>query len=203
MLEKITLLLEVLALFIGFLKYKYFFSKFMQLLLILLGANLFFIVLENIVQYFEFSYVYSYGLNLLSSLVSLCITYFLYLRELKSIQAKQIIKISGLLFLVACVASFFIQGVFHSILIYGAFIISLLLFFYFKQLITSEKVIEYEKMLSFWVAVAFFIVYSSSIPVFYLVVFTKKMGLFKIIEALIIVQNVIVIFGLLWSKKSN
>ncbi|WP_440120691.1 hypothetical protein [Tenacibaculum sp. Ill] len=65
----------------------------------------------------------------------------------------------------------------------------------------SDKIINYKKLLSFWVSVAFIVFYLPSIPFFSFWNFLKDRSLMPILYVLIVLMNVIISFGLVWSNK--
>ena len=91
---------------------------------------------------------------------------------------------------------------FYSIII-GAINVGLLVFLYLRELLLSDEVLNYRDMLSFWVSVGFLVFYLPSIPFFSLFSFMENRDLFPILHFLIIMMNIIISFGLIWSNKKE
>lgn len=127
----------------------------------------------------------------------------LYISILKNEKVKKFIISTMILF-----------TIFHSLLyiepdirkystIVGAIIISVFAIFYFRELLFSDRITNYKKLLSFWLSVAFFIFFLTSIPfftLFYSKLFSTKV-LFPILYTLIIIYNGIFIYGLIICRK--
>ena len=76
-------------------------------------------------------------------------------------------------------------------------------FFYLRQLLLSNEILNYKKLLPFWVSVGFLVFYLPAIPFFTLWEYMKDRDLFFILKILIILMNLFIIYGLLWSKKEE
>ncbi|CAM1346035.1 hypothetical protein [Tenacibaculum crassostreae] len=98
---------------------------------------------------------------------------------------------------------FFSQKYFRSTIIVGAFNVGMLVFLYLRELLLSEKIINYKKILPFWVSVGFLIFYLSTIPFFSFWNYMRDRELFPILDFLIILMNLIISFGLIWSNKGE
>ena len=67
----------------------------------------------------------------------------------------------------------------------------------------SNKILNYKKLLPFWVSVGFLVFFLPSIPFFALLKHMKGRELFYIIGILIILMNLVIITGLIWSRKDE
>ncbi|MBL4642875.1 MAG: hypothetical protein JKY44_04700 [Flavobacteriaceae bacterium] len=87
----------------------------------------------------------------------------------------------------------------------GALIVSVFMIFYLKELLNSDKIIEYKREVSFWITVGMLFYYLCTIPFLALVYFIGLKGifLFKIINIITIITHLCFIFGLLWSKRTE
>ena len=86
-----------------------------------------------------------------------------------------------------------IEGVFNSIFI----------ILFFRELLYSDKILNYKKQLSFWISVAFLIFYLTTIPFFTLLyseLFSSRI-MFPMLYYLIIVFHLCFIYGLVTCKK--
>ena len=113
---------------------------------------------------------------------------------------KMILLLSTLLS-VSCVYIYFKYHLFTHIVVFGCLNTSLFSFLYLRELLMSDKIINYKKHLPFWVSVGFLVFYLPSIPFFIRMPFMEGRDLFFLIELLIIVMNLFIIYGLIWSKK--
>lgn len=122
------------------------------------------------------------------------------------IKDKAWLKLSNF-FLIAFLVTWFLilynKSFFYTAIIIGAINIGLLVFLYLRELLLSDEILNYKKMLSFWVSVGFLVFYLPSIPFFSLVGYMKSRDLFPVLNILIIIMNIIISFGLIWSKKKE
>ncbi|WP_275315840.1 hypothetical protein [Tenacibaculum bernardetii] len=122
------------------------------------------------------------------------------------IKDKAWLKLSNF-FLIAFLVTWFLilyrKNFFYTAIIIGAINIGLLVFLYLRELLLSDEILNYKKMLSFWVSVGFLVFYLPSIPFFSLVGYMKSRDLFPVLNILIIIMNIIISFGLIWSKKKE
>lgn len=91
----------------------------------------------------------------------------------------------------------------------GALTVCVFMFFYLKELLKSDSILIFQKYLPFWITVAFFIYYLTTVP-FYLVLYVIKIGTREESQSLFIVQKILVvatnlcyIYGLIWSSKQK
>lgn len=83
----------------------------------------------------------------------------------------------------------------------GALVVGVFLGLYLKELLQSDKILNYKKELPFWVTVGFMIFYLPSIPFFTMVKYMHDRGLFFILSILVVLMNLFIIYGLICSKK--
>lgn len=89
----------------------------------------------------------------------------------------------------------------------GSLFLIITIIFYFLELLRSEKVLIYHKMLSFWISIGLLIFYSGNIPFalkwnnYMLIKGVHK--LFLIVYVLAILMYLIFTFGFIWSKKEE
>lgn len=122
------------------------------------------------------------------------------LREMKYL------KISYLLlfvFVILAVLTFFDRKYLHYTGIIGSFNVGVLVFLYLRELLLSNEILNYKKMLPFWVSVGFLVFHLPAIPFFSFWDYMRNKDLFPILYSLIILMNIIISFGLLWSNKKE
>lgn len=91
---------------------------------------------------------------------------------------------------------------FYSVII-GSFNTSFFAFLYLRELLLSDRIINYKKMFPFWVSVGFLVFYLPSIPFFSLFKDMTSRGLFYVLYLLIILMNLIIIYGLITCNKEE
>jgi len=88
-----------------------------------------------------------------------------------------------------------LEGVFNSIIV----------ILFFIELLNSDEILNYKKLLSFWISVSFLIFYLTSVPfwsLYYSSIFETR-SMFPIIYYLATVFQLIFIYGLLACKKTE
>ncbi len=88
-----------------------------------------------------------------------------------------------------------LEGVFNSIIV----------ILFFVELLNSDEILNYKKLLSFWISVSFLIFYLTSVPfwsLYYSSIFETR-SMFPIIYYLATVFQLIFIYGLLACKKTE
>jgi len=127
--------------------------------------------------------------------------FFLYENLLKE---KKYLKISyGLLFLLTLlwILTFFNRSYTYYVLIIGSLNTGVLVFLYLRELLLSNEIVNYKKLLPFWVSVGFLVFHLPAIPFFSFWTYMKNRDLVPILHSLIVLMNIIISFGLLWSNK--
>ena len=99
------------------------------------------------------------------------------------------------------VLTFFKFMFYELTIILGSLSVSILIILYLRELLMSDKILNYRKLLPFWVAVGFLLFYLSSIPFFSLQDYMKDRGLFSVLFVLIIIKCLFIIFGLITCNK--
>lgn len=129
------------------------------------------------------------------------IIFFLYRNLLKE---RKYLKISYLLlsfFIVFWVAAFFDKNYIHYTGIVGSLNVGVMVFLFLRELLLSNEIVNYKKLLPFWVSVGFLVFHLPAIPFFSFWSYMKNRDLLPILYSLIVLMNVIISFGLLWSNK--
>ncbi len=141
-------------------------------------------------------YIYFFYTLVVFNLIALAYSYLLQINKL-------LIYIPAILFNAVFVYGYF-KGVsyFNSIIV-GAINTSFYIFLYLRQLLISDEIIIYKKLLPFWISIGFLAFYLPSIPFFVLRNFMIDRGLFFILNILTILMNLLIIYGLIWSNKEK
>lgn len=119
--------------------------------------------------------------------------------------AFKFLKILAIAFNVIYFISFYLLELKNYTVIIEGIVNSIFIVFFFKELLNSEKILNYKKLLPFWVSVGLMLYYLTSVPYFLLIYFYKfpsKIG-FSLLHSLIIVFHSCFIFGLITCKKTE
>ena len=147
--------------------------------------------------------------NLLRFITFNCL-FFIYYRYLKTKIYKRWIRIFMFIYIITSVINWsflqsFIWNNSEIPRIIGSIFLIITILFYFIELLKSEKIIVFHRLLLFWISVGLLLFYSGTIP-FYL----KLSGyalipgiheLFLIVYILAIIMYLTFTFGFIWSKK--
>lgn len=154
--------------------------------------------------------VYNKWLYNLLNLVLFSTVYIIYYKYLKTPLFKKWIKIFITIFLIvhflnwSFIQNFIIEGaVFPRII--GSIFLIIIIIFYFIELLRSEKIVVFHRLLLFWISIGLLLFYTGTIP------FTLKWNgymiipgiheLFLIVYILAIIMYLFFTFGFIWSKK--
>ena len=91
----------------------------------------------------------------------------------------------------------------------GSFSITIAIFLFFKDFINSDRILNFKKSLSFWIAVGLLIYYFGTIPITSIMNSMQSITksevylLFNIQYVLVTIMYSIFIFGALWSQKKE
>lgn len=112
-------------------------------------------------------------------------------------------KILLLVFIIFWIVIFYNKAFLLYSIIIGSFNVGFLVFLYLRQLLLSDRIINYKKSLPFWVSVGFIVFFLPSIPFFTLFNYMKNRILSSVIEFLTVLMNIIISFGLIWSNREE
>ncbi|WP_298762364.1 hypothetical protein [uncultured Polaribacter sp.] len=150
------------------------------------------IVVYNVYTFFEFNFV-------------ALIYYTLTKEEVSHLWIKYLmIFFNGIYFL-----SFIFKILEKSTVLLGAMVVCVFMVFYLKELLKSDKIIRFQKDLSFWITVGFLIYYLTTMPfytVFYIFGYDAKSegpNLFILQSVIIIFTHICFISGIIWSSKEK
>lgn len=194
------LLSQVIAFVISlffYIKYK---TNFLILLTLLLFAT---VVVEGIGAYSLYINKPSYSYHYFYVIVEFLLISLIYFKLLKNKRLKMLFIILTVSFLFFWIAVDYNKKLYQYLVICEGAIISTYVFLYLRELLMSNKILNYKKLLPFWVSVGFLVFYLPSIPFFALLKHMKDRELFYIIGILIILMNLVIITGLIWSRKDE
>lgn len=129
------------------------------------------------------------------------IIFFLYRKLIKDKRWLNVSKVLLVLFVVVWFSVIYDKFFFHYSIIIGSFNVGVLSFLYLRELLLSDKIINYKKLLPFWVSVGFLVFHLPAIPFFSFLTYMKNRELFSVLTMLIILMNTIISLGLIWSNK--
>lgn len=175
-------------------------TKFMLLLTCLTVLTA---MVEVYGEYTVFTGKSSFFLYHIFSLIQFSIIFFIYLSLNKIRTLNKLFYLLHFFFFSFWVIIFFRNDLFFYLIILGAFNTSVYVLFYLRSILMSDKILNYRKLLPFWVSVGLLVFYLPSIPFFTLFGQMKNRGLFFILNILVILMNVFIIYGLLCSKKEQ
>ncbi|XRE43605.1 hypothetical protein ACIVBQ_001809 [Tenacibaculum discolor] len=176
-------------------KYK---TKFLFLLMLFLGVTAVTEVYANYVKSKGGSSLNYYHLYVFIAffLVSL-----IYLNIIKDRKKKKVFYFFGIGYILFWITIFFRRELFSYLIIFGNLLVSIYILLYLRELLLSDKILNYKKLPSFWVSVGFLIFYMSSIPFFTFYKYMIDRDLFFVLHVLIIIMNLFIIYGLTCSEK--
>jgi len=99
---------------------------------------------------------------------------------------------------------YFYFYIFYTVPIEGV-VNSIIVILFFIELLNSESILNYKKMLSFWLSVAFLVFYLTTVPfwsLYYSSIFATR-DMFPIIYYLAVVFQLIFIYGLITCRKTE
>ncbi|MDJ0644736.1 MAG: hypothetical protein QNJ57_02030 [Flavobacteriaceae bacterium] len=160
----------------------------------------------------EEGFIYNKWVYNILNFITFNTLYFIYYKQLDTKVFKKLIKIFAVVFSVLFIINFtFFQNfIIHSAVaprIAGAIFLVTSIIFYFIELLRSEKVLVFHRLLLFWISIGLLLFYTGTIP------FVLKWNgymlipgiheLFLIVYVLAIVMYLIFTFGFIWSKKEQ
>lgn len=137
--------------------------------------------------------------------------FYIYMKSINTKKYKQLIKIFLITYLILVVINWsFIQSFIFEMSeipkIIGSLFVTITVIFYFIELLKSEKIITFHRVLLFWISTGILLYYSGSIPFalkwngYMLIPGIHKIFLINTILAL--TMYLTFTFGFIWSKKA-
>ncbi|WP_157972891.1 hypothetical protein [Aureibaculum luteum] len=167
-------------------------------------------VTGNMAYIDENGWIYNKWLYNILNIVTFSTVYIIYYRYLKTQLFKKWIKVFLIVFLLvnilnwAFIQNFIKEGAVFPKIIGSVFLI-ISIIFYFIELLRSEKIVIFHRLLLFWISVGLLLFYTGTIP-FVLkwngfMVIKGVHELFLILYILAIIMYLTFTFGFIWSKK--
>ena len=138
--------------------------------------------------------------------------YFMYYKTLKTEKYQSTIKLFLIVFIIIYIINWvFFQHLFTENAVYpriiGSIFLTICVIFYFIELLQSDKIISFHRLVPFWISVGLLVFYTSTIP--FTVVQNSYMlsndnavlKIFIIKLILATAMYLIFAFGFIWSKK--
>lgn len=144
------------------------------------------VLVYNVYTFFEFNLI---GL-----------VYYFIIRRVSS--KKYIIFLMSIFNLIYFLSFIFLEIEKYTVLL-GAIVVSFIMFLHLKELLYSDKIINFKKNLSFWITVAFLLYYLTTIPFYtaFYVIGLRDRKLFYVQKIVLTITYFSLIYGLLCSKK--
>jgi hypothetical protein len=162
---------------------------------------------------YEFDYENLYVYNVLT-LIEFNILFFLYKKLSHEPLTQKLIRIGLPLFNLIWLSStifYIVQGQFWKYnpvsAASGSILVSLVLVLFFREMLVSNKILNYKKDLSFWISFGLLVYYLGTTPVASLLNFLSKHSKITIYDFtsiqfyLSVFMQSCFIFGILWSQK--
>ena len=191
---------EFVALLMTVKNYKKYSNNYMSYLLALLLAT---VVTEGLSLYFLMSDVIGFNVHYYYSLILFNCIYLTYSKLINSKKVLLFMVVLNVLFSLFWFSSLFVEVSINYILIFGSLNTSIYCFLYLRELLVSDKIINYKKVFPFWLTVSFIIFYMSSIPFFLILKYMNDRSFYYILYILGIIMYSGIIYGLIWSSKEQ
>lgn len=138
--------------------------------------------------------------------------FYIYFRYLKNNLFKKSIKLFAIAYVIISILNWSLWQNFlfersETPRIIGTIFLIITIIFYFIELLRSDKIVAFHKMLLFWISVGLLLYYSGTIPFVlkwngYMLI-SGIHNLFLIQYVLAIIMYLIFTFGFIWSKKES
>lgn len=147
----------------------------------------------------ESSFFLYYGYTFFQYIV----IYFLYKNLIRDKKWLRVPEGLMVIFVITWLFVFYFKNLFYYLVIIGSFNVGVLVFLYLRELLLSDEIINYKRLLPFWVSVGFLVFHLPAIPFFSFWTYMKNRDLLPILHSLIVLMNIIMSFGLLWSNRKE
>ena len=132
----------------------------------------------------------------------LCITLIYYSLNKETTSRKIIIYITVIFYIIYFVSFKFEVLQNYTVLILSVFV-SFFMLLYLKELLNSNKIMNFKKEISFWITVGFLIYYLGTVP-FFSLLYIGGMNdriLFTMLSLIVMIAHFVFIGGLIWSNR--
>mgnify|MGYP000507130669 CR=1 FL=1 len=197
----VAILFQIITLFVITFRYKYYKSRFSFYFLCFIYVT---VLVELIGLYYlkvieEYSFeVYNIYTFLEFNLVTL-----MYLSLIKERKTIHLIKFLNVIFNVIYIVSFIYKPLQSYTITILSLVVSVFFIAYLRELLTSDKILNYKRHLPFWITAGFIIFYLSSVPFQFIRESLTNRNLFSVQMIIIYIMHSCFIFGLLWSKEET
>ena len=175
---------------------KYSFYKYFILHILII---IFFDILDRI--YFGINNLKLFDIYTFFEFNSFALIYYHLLKDKTRINIlKGLVLVFNLIYFLLYYFNFY---TFYTVPIEGV-VNSIIVILFFIELLNSESILNYKKMLSFWLSVAFLVFYLTTVPfwsLYYSSIFATR-DMFPIIYYLVVVFQLIFIYGLIACRKT-
>nr|BFF38926.1 hypothetical protein BACY1_07310 [Tenacibaculum mesophilum] len=200
MISYFSLVIQVITLIVSLVMLKKYNTIFLMLLTILCFST---VVVEVIGDYHvkngTSNFIYYYVFTLVEcSLITL-----MYINLATDNKTIKIHKLFFLFFLISWLIVWINRDFFRYCLLVESIVIGVYVLLFLRNLLLSDKILSYKKSLSFWISIGFMVFYLPSIPFFIILEYMQNRKLFFVLDVLTILMGLLIIYGLLCSKKKE
>lgn len=160
-------------------------------------------IVEAIGLYYISMEIYSFELYNIYTFFEFNLITLMYLSIIKEKRSLRLIKILNVVFNGIYIVSFFYVPLKSYTITIESLILSIFFVSYLRELLTSDKILNYKKLLPFWITSGFLVFYLSSVPFQLIRESLDNRNMFFIQMFLIYIMHCCFIYGLLWSKKET
>ncbi len=154
--------------------------------------------------------IYNWWIHNIRRFFTFLVLYYIYYRLLKTEAYKKWVKVFAIFFAIIYILNYiFLQDFIKEIpeipQVLGSIFLIISILFYFIELLKSEKIMVFHRLLPFWISVGLILFYAGTIP--FMLKWNGYMlipgvhDLFLIVYILAITMYLIFSFGFIWSKK--
>lgn len=198
-LSDILIYFEFATFFLAFLFLRKFNAPFYKYFLMYVSATFFVELLVS--SFYEKNNVSIYNIYTFFEFNFIVLIYYSLTKEKFS---HTIIKYLSVVFNLIFFLSFIIISIEKYTVTLMAVLASIFSVVYLKELLNSNKIINYKSDLSFWITVGILLLYLPTIPFFYLIyVVNLDNSLFYISHFFTLITHLCFIYGLIWSRKTE
>jgi hypothetical protein len=196
-LENTIIFLEVITLITAITLYKKYRNNFYIHFLVYLFLAL---IIEFIAEFYKTNTFWIFNIYTLFEFLNIALIYYTLNKEKSS---KRFIIYTSIIFYIIYFLSFEYKILQNYTVIILSLLVTPFMFLYLKELLNSNKIINYKKELPFWITVAFLIYYLGTVPFFSMLYIGEVSSriLFISLIGIVFVKNIVFIGGLLYSQR--
>lgn len=200
-------------------EYMHYFAVFLQFMTLIIAINSYkkfktkfafyfisFLSFVFIIEFIGLIYLYhleenSYEIYNIYTFFEFNIISLMYLSIIRDVKTLKLLKLLAVLFNIFYVLSFVFEQLQTYSITIEYFIFSIFSVCYLRELLNSDKMLNFKRHLPFWVTTGFLIFYLSSIPFQFIRAGLDGRELFIIQQMVFYIMQGCFIYGLIWSKK--